>query len=63
MIYNDKGKELVELRCNNKKISTYYSFINGKLVLFWEAIKSCFGIGFWINIKPWLNKEPWKNIR
>jgi len=27
----------------------------------WQAIRSCFGSGFWINEKPWLNEEPWKN--
>lgn len=29
--------------------------------LIWQAIRSCFGSGYWINGKPWLNEEPWKN--
>lgn len=30
-------------------------------LLIWEAVKSCFGSGFWINTKGWINKESWKN--
>lgn len=29
--------------------------------LVWEAVRSCFGAGFWLNDKPWLNNEGWKN--
>lgn len=52
---------------NNKEI-TAKSF--GKKViiitylgtrLIWQAIKSCFGAGFWRNDKPWDNKEGYKN--
>jgi hypothetical protein len=27
----------------------------------WQAIKSCFGSGWWVNEKPWMNNEGWKN--
>ncbi len=27
----------------------------------WQAIRSCFGAGFWVNEKPWLNDEAWRN--
>ena len=45
------------------------SFIGGKIVtqvykglkLVWEAIKSCFGAGYWKNDAPWSNTEGWKN--
>lgn len=30
-------------------------------VLVWQAIRSCFGAGYWINEKPWLNQEAWRN--
>lgn len=30
-------------------------------VMIWQAIRSCFGSGFWVNTKPWLNDEGWKN--
>ena len=28
-----------------------------------EAIKGCFGSGFWKNNKGWINKEGWRNIK
>jgi hypothetical protein len=45
------------------------SFIGSKAItqiyqgakLVWEAIKSCFGAGFWKNDAPWSNTEGWKN--
>lgn len=27
----------------------------------WQAIKSCFGSGYWVNEKSWINDEPFKN--
>lgn len=52
---------------NRKELES--SFIGGKIVtqiykglnLAWEAIKSCFGAGFWKNEAPWSNTEGWKN--
>ncbi len=29
--------------------------------LIWQAVRSCFGAGFWDNNKPWSNEEGWKN--
>ena len=31
-------------------------------VITWQAVKSCFGKGFWINTAPWVNTDGWKNI-
>lgn len=28
--------------------------------LVWEAIRSCFGSGKWVDKYPWLDKELWK---
>lgn len=53
--YNDK--EVVGRFYNNKIISATY--LGLKLV--WQAVKSCFGAGFWRNDKPWDNKEGYKN--
>lgn len=52
---------------NNK--SVYSIFVKGKAVqavyhgarLVWQAIRSCFGSGRWINEKPWVNEEAWRN--
>lgn len=39
-----------------KTISAVY--YGAKLV--WEAIRSCFGKGYWIEGKPWVDSDPWK---
>ena len=33
------------------------------IIIIWEAIKGCFGSGFWKNNKGWINKEGWRNIK
>ena len=30
------------------------------LELVWQAIRSCFGNGYWISNKPWIGKDLWK---
>lgn len=55
------------INIGNKELET--SFIGKKvvtqiyqgLILIWEAIKSCFGAGYWKNEAPWSNSEGWKN--
>lgn len=47
---DDKGK---------KRFSIQTVYHAGVVV--WQAIRSCFGSGFWVNKKPWLNNEGWKN--
>lgn len=56
MIYKN-GKEITQVIAKGKVISAIYK--GTKLV--WQAIRSCFGSGGWINDKPWLNDEGWKN--
>ena len=56
MIYKN-GKEIVSVFKGDKSITAIYK--GTKLV--WQAIRSCFGSGFWVNEKPWLNDEGWKN--
>lgn len=51
------NKELTSIRYDNKIIS----YIRKGTTLIWEAIRSCFGNGFWVNDKPWSNDEGWKN--
>lgn len=50
-------KEISAIYYGRKVISAVYK--GGKLV--WEAIRSCFGKGWWINNFPWRNEEGWKN--
>lgn len=30
-------------------------------VRIWQAIRSCFGSGRWLNSRPWINADRWKN--
>lgn len=52
-----KEKEIVAVFRGNKAITAIYR--GSRLV--WQAIRSCFGAGFWINEKPWINEESWRN--
>ena len=50
-------KEIIALYKQGKPIQAVYR----GLYLVWQAVRSCFGSGVWINEKPWLNDEVWKN--
>lgn len=52
-----KGKEITGVNFGGRAIAAVYK--GTKLV--WEAIRSCFGKGFWINEYPWNNLDGWKN--
>ncbi len=51
------GKELSGVFKGNVVVSAVYQGV----VVIWQAIKSCFGKGFWINAAPWVNNDGWKN--
>lgn len=56
MLFKNK-KETVAIYKGNVVVQSIYK----GAVLVWQAIRSCFGSGYWINEKPWVNEEPWKN--
>lgn len=56
MLYKNK-KEISAVYYGSKVITAIYK--GTKLV--WQAIRSCFGKGFWDNNKPWDNSDSWKN--
>lgn len=56
MIYKGK-KEVGTIYIGSRPLYAIYR--GSKLV--WQAIRSCFGNGYWVNAKPWLNTEGWKN--
>lgn len=56
MIYRD-GNELVLRRKGNMVVQAVYKGLR----LVWQAVRSCFGSGCWVNDKPWLNDEGWSN--
>lgn len=55
MIYIN-GKEIPLVYCGEKAIS---AIMRGSRSV-WQAIRSCFGSGFWVNKKGWINDEGWK---
>lgn len=56
MIYKGE-KEIDFIYFGEKTIEAVYK--GSRLV--WQAIRSCFGAGYWVNTKPWINNECWKN--
>lgn len=56
MIYKD-GKQVSGIYFSGKVITAVYHGV----IQVWEAVKSCFGKGFWVNRKPWKNSDAWKN--
>jgi hypothetical protein len=56
MLYRN-GKEIIEYYRGKTPIIEYY---RGK-TLIWQAIRSCFGNGYWIPDYPWLSSDVWKN--
>lgn len=51
------GKEITAVNVYGRAITAIYAGTR----LVWQAIRSCFGSGWWVNEKPWLNEEGWKN--
>ena len=51
------NKEITVKYYGNKAIA--YTYLG--LQLIWQAIRSCFGSGWWKNKKPWINNNKWKN--
>lgn len=54
---NSNKKEIVSLLKSGKPVQAVYK----GTYLVWQGIRSCFGSGMWLNVKPWLNDEEWKN--
>lgn len=65
MIVNSEGKQLVNLVVptskGHKRVTAIYRIIKGKAKVVWQAVRSCFGSGMWLNEKPWINDEAWVN--
>lgn len=56
MIYKG-GKEVASIFKGSKAIAEVYK----GAMLVWQAIRSCFGKGFWRNDKPWNSEDGWEN--
>ena len=58
MIFKD-GKEVTGIFHGGKTVTALYK----GSILVWEAVKSCFGRGMWVNEKGWVNEDGWRNNR
>lgn len=61
MIHRE-GKEISAIHRNGHNVSEVWKYIDGAWRSVWQAIRSCFGRGFWSNIKPWSNTDGWRNM-
>jgi hypothetical protein len=52
-----KKKSISAIRFQEKTIAAVYKA--GQVI--WQAIRSCFGAGYWINEYPWSNQDGWNN--
>lgn len=52
-----RKKEFVSITALGHVITAVYAGVR----LVWQAVRSCFGAGWWNNEKPWDNTEGWKN--
>lgn len=55
------GKELIGKYLNGNTCSAIYKVVGGVVITLWEAIRSCFGKGFWTNALPWNDADGWRN--
>lgn len=60
-IYKE-GHEIIGRWSKGHDLQEKWSFIDGVWRMVWQAIRSCFGRGFWNNIKPWSNTDGWRNF-
>lgn len=56
MAYKNRA-EITSVNVRKTPIQAIYRFG----VVLWQAVRSCFGSGVWVNEKPWINDEIWKN--
>lgn len=55
------NKEITSIHKDGKSAQEVWNYVNGAWRMVWQAIRSCFGRGFWNNIKGWDNTGKWNN--
>ena len=56
MIYKNE-KEITGIYVADKVITAVYA--GARIV--WEAIRSCYGKGYWADERPWIDEDGWKD--
>ncbi len=57
MTLKNNNKDIIGISKGGVIISSVYKGVT----LVWSAIRSCFGIGYWVNTMPWSNADVWRN--
>lgn len=52
-----KDREVSQIPYGTRFIGAVY--YGSRLV--WQAIRSCYGKGYWVSSAPWSNTDSWKN--
>lgn len=60
MAIREGNKEYTGIHINKKPIQEIWIFIEGAWRIIYQAIRSCFGAGFWRGDKPWIGNDAWK---
>ena len=55
-----EGRESVFIHKEGKDTSEVWKYINGAWRIVWQAVRSCFGAGYWRGDRPWIGKDAWK---
>ena len=56
-----RGKDIIAIRYVENGIETVFAALHVGIETVWQAVRSCFGSGKWINSKPWIDNENWKD--
>lgn len=57
MTLKNNNQDIIGISKGGVIISSVYKGVT----LVWSAIRSCFGIGYWVNTMPWSNADVWRN--
>lgn len=56
-----KNRETVSINRKGRDTVEVWKYVDDAWRMVWQAIRSCFGRGFWTNKMPWKNNDGWKN--
>lgn len=61
MALHKQGEDITAIHKRHKHKWRSIVAVHKGLRLVWEAVRSCYGKGYWIQEKPWVNDDIWKD--
>ena len=52
--------ETTSIYDNGRYTQEVWNYVNNAWRMVYQAIRSCFGAGYWRGDKPWIGDEAWK---